>query len=61
MAGPATRSCSTHDLEVLPWWYDLAVKIFPVLWVNSNRLVKKNSDSDRYQKSDKYDQHDDYM
>ncbi len=41
MAGAAVRSCSTHDLEVFPWWYDLAVTIFLVLCVNSNRLVKK--------------------
>ena len=45
LAGPATSLCSTHDLEVFPWWYDLAVKIFPVLLFNSNRLVKKISDS----------------
>ena len=41
MAGPAVGLCSTYNLEVFPWWYDLAVKIFPVLLINSNRLVKK--------------------
>ena len=35
--------CSTQKTEVFPWWYDIAVKIFPVLLINSNPLVKKNS------------------
>ena len=40
MTGPVVGLCSTYDLEVFPWWHDLAVKIFPVLLINSNRLVK---------------------
>ena len=43
LAGHPVSLCSTYNLEVLQWWYDLAVKIFPVLLINSNPLVKKNS------------------
>ena len=41
LAGHPVSLCSTYNLEVLQWWYDLAVKIFPVLLINSNRLVQK--------------------
>ena len=51
MTGPAVSLCSTYNLDVLQWWYDLAVKIFPVLLINSNRLVKKNFGF-RYRASD---------
>ena len=37
--------CLTQYLKVFPWELDLAVKIFPVLLINSNPLVKKIPDS----------------
>ena len=51
LAGYPVGLCSTYNLEVLQWWYDLAVKMFPVLWYKSNRLVKKNFGF-RYRASD---------
>ena len=48
LAGHQVSLCSTYNLEVLQWWYDLAVKIFPVLLINSNPLVKKIPDSDTF-------------
>ena len=56
--------CSTYNVEVLQWCHDLAVKIFPVLWVNSNRLVQIFLRFRQVPKSDKkttqIDQHVDY-